>query len=78
MDQEGKWLGFLGVQESVGSNPAVPTFKIITLRAPIRRPFSLCSTLSSTFASIFLLIFLQEYFGVKSASEPGIFFDKAS
>ncbi len=39
----------LGVQETVGSNPAVPTFRIKNLRAPKRRPFSLCSTLSSTF-----------------------------
>ena len=44
---------FLGVQEAMGSNPAVPTFRIKNLRAPIRRPFSLCSTLSSTFDSIF-------------------------
>ncbi len=41
---------FFGVQEAVGSNPAVPTFRINSLRAPTRCPFSLCSTLSSTFA----------------------------
>jgi hypothetical protein len=29
----------LGVQEAVGSNPAVPTFKIKNLRALMRRPF---------------------------------------
>ena len=43
-------LRLLGVQEAVGSNPAVPTFRINSLRAPIRRPFSLCYTLSYTFA----------------------------
>jgi hypothetical protein len=44
-----KAIFLLGVQEAVGSNPAVPTFKIKRLRALTRRPFSLCYTLSSTF-----------------------------
>ncbi len=35
---------FFGVQEAVGSNPAVPTFRINNLRAPKRCPFSLSST----------------------------------
>jgi hypothetical protein len=38
-DQEGKEDFFLGVQEAVGSNPAVQTFKINNLRTPKRRPF---------------------------------------
>jgi len=32
-------LGLLGVQEAVGSNPAVPTFRIKNLRALTRCPF---------------------------------------
>jgi hypothetical protein len=47
MDRNGHFL--LGVQEAVGSNPAVPTFRINSLRALMRRPFSLCYTLSYTF-----------------------------
>ena len=49
-EQAGKWQNLVGVQEAVGSNPAVPTFRIKNLRAPKRRPFSLCYTLSYTFA----------------------------
>jgi hypothetical protein len=48
MTRNGHFL--LEVQEAVGSNPAVPTFIINSLRAPIRRPFLLCYTLSYTFA----------------------------
>jgi hypothetical protein len=48
-DQEGKEDFFLGVQESVGSNPAVPTFKINNLRAPKRRPFCFGDTFGATF-----------------------------
>ena len=51
-------LGLLGMQEAVSSNPAVPTFRINSLRAPTRCPFSLCYTLSYTFGSIFSLIFI--------------------
>jgi hypothetical protein len=48
-DGSGKGFDLLGVQEAVGSNPAVPTFKCNNIRALMRRPFSLCYTLSYTF-----------------------------
>jgi len=52
-DKRENRMAFLGVQEAVSSNLAVPTFKIKNLRALTRCPFLLCSTLSSTFASEF-------------------------
>ena len=48
-DKWGKSLVLLGVQEAVGSNPAVPTFRINNLRAQMTRPFFFCYTLSYTF-----------------------------
>jgi len=52
MDQEGKWIDLLGVQEAVGSNPAVPTFRIRNLRAPKRRPFCFGDIFGDIFDSI--------------------------
>jgi hypothetical protein len=40
---------FLGVQEAVGSNPAVPTFRINDLRAQTMRPFCFGATFRDTF-----------------------------
>jgi hypothetical protein len=50
-DEAGKWFKLLGVQEAVGSNPAVPTFKIKNLRALTRRPFPFGATFGATFKS---------------------------
>src|SRR5262245_52159827 len=64
---------FFGVQEAVGSNPAVPTFKINNLRAPIRCPFSLCYTLSYSFTPIFRSIHSSTFsFCIWSHSKFGL------
>ena len=63
----------LGVQEAVGSNPAVPTFRINSLRAQTMRPFSLCYTLSYTFTPIFRSIHSSKFsFCIWSHSEFGL------
>jgi len=48
-DQEGKWIDLLGVQEAVGSNPAVPTFRINSLRAQTMRPFPFADSSADSF-----------------------------
>ena len=50
-DQEGKWMDLLGVQEAVGSNPAVPTFRINHLRASERRPFCFADSFADSLKS---------------------------
>jgi hypothetical protein len=42
----------LGVQEAVGSNPAVPTFRIKSLRAQTMRPFCFGDIFGDIFDSI--------------------------
>jgi hypothetical protein len=42
-------MAFLGVQEAVSSNLAVPTFKINNLRAPFWCPFCFGATFRATF-----------------------------